>query len=207
MNRSPAASISTSAQTPRPGSQASSACQARGLTGLGLGGLGLTGLGLTGLGLGGLSLGGLSLTGLGLGGLGLTGLGLGGLSRGDSGCGLGGWGRHRPASSSSTAASAATPASQSARSACSAGEWDTPVGLRTKSMAVGSLAASTPASWPAPVASTGAAVPRAASALASRARNAGSNSTGGVNDSLRMLTSTPWAAAARRAVASIWPTT
>ena len=54
-----------------------------------------------------------------------------------------------------TVASASTPARQSARSACSAGEWETPVGLRTNSIAVGTPAAARmPASWPAPVAST-----------------------------------------------------
>ena len=40
----------------------------------------------------------------------------------------------RHARSSSTAASALTPAAQSPGSACSAGEWETPVGLRTNSM-------------------------------------------------------------------------
>ena len=50
-----------------------------------------------------------------------------------------------------------TPVAQSPGSACSAGEWETPVGLRTKSMPAGTRAASTPASWPAPVGSTGAA--------------------------------------------------
>ena len=49
----------------------------------------------------------------------------------------------------STAASASTPASQSSTSACSAGLCDTPVGLRTKSIAVGTPAAARmPASWP-----------------------------------------------------------
>ena len=41
-------------------------------------------------------------------------------------------------------------------SACSAGEWETPVGLRTKSIAVGMPAAARmPASWPAAVGMTG----------------------------------------------------
>src|SRR5215470_6744712 len=55
-------------------------------------------------------------------------------------------GDHRHARSSRTAARAATPARQSALSACSAGEWDTPDGLRTNSIAAGTRAASTPAS-------------------------------------------------------------
>ena len=46
-----------------------------------------------------------------------------------------------PARSAATSASAATPARQSARSACSAGAWETPVGLRTNSIAVGTPAA------------------------------------------------------------------
>ena len=55
-----------------------------------------------------------------------------------------------------TAVSARTPAWQSASSACSAGECEMPVGLRTNSIAVGMPAlARMPASWPAPVASTG----------------------------------------------------
>ncbi len=53
---------------------------------------------------------------------------------------------HRHARSSSTVASARMPATQSSGSACSAGLWLTPVALRTKSIAVGTCAARTPAS-------------------------------------------------------------
>ena len=56
---------------------------------------------------------------------------------------------HR-ASLSSVSASAETPTRQSAISACSSGECETPVGLRTNSIAVGMPAADRiPASWPA----------------------------------------------------------
>ena len=58
-------------------------------------------------------------------------------------------------------ASAATPAWQSAGSACSAGEWETPVGLRTNSIALGTPAdARIPASCPAPVGRIGRAAER-----------------------------------------------
>ena len=64
--------------------------------------------------------------------------------------------RRPPSRSASTAVRAATPARQSASSACSAGECETPVGLRTKSIADGMpCAARMPASWPAPVPRTG----------------------------------------------------
>src|SRR6266851_3527565 len=84
-------------------------------------------------------------------------------------------------------ARARTPASQSARSACSAGECETPVGLRTNSMAVGTRAASTPASCPAPVGRTGAGIPAAASTPAIRSRSPWSKRTAGVYDSCRTL--------------------
>ena len=54
--------------------------------------------------------------------------------------------RHRHASASRTAARASTPARQSTSSACSAGLWETPVGLRTKTIAVGTAEARMPAS-------------------------------------------------------------
>ena len=77
-----------------------------------------------------------------------------------------------PARSSSTAVRAATPSRQSDGSACSAGEWETPVGLRTKSIAVGTPAlARMPASCPAPVPRTGyAAEPGAPAARSARCR-------------------------------------
>ena len=61
-----------------------------------------------------------------------------------------------PASSARTSRQADTPARQSSIPAVSSGEWETPVGLRTKSIAVGMPAADRmPASWPAAVGMTG----------------------------------------------------
>src|SRR4029077_12365519 len=72
---------------------------------------------------------------------------------------------HR-ASRSRVSASASPPARQSAISACSAGECETPVGLRTKSIALGTPCAdSPPASWPACVAMTGQSPPSWSSAI------------------------------------------
>ena len=65
-----------------------------------------------------------------------------------------------------------------------------PVGLRTKSMAVGT-GGSTPASWPAPVGSTGAVIPAAASTPTIRSRRFSSKRTSGVDDSLLTLRETP----------------
>ncbi len=64
--------------------------------------------------------------------------------------------------------------------ACSSGEWETPVGLRTKSIAVGMPAAERmPASWPAWVGSTGTPPSRATSS----SRRAVSNATSPLTDS------------------------
>ena len=77
-----------------------------------------------------------------------------------------------PARSHSAVVNALTPAKQSSRSANSAGEWETPVGLRTKIIVAGIPAlARIPASCPAPVPSTGA----ESSRQLSRVINAGSN--------------------------------
>jgi hypothetical protein len=81
-----------------------------------------------------------------------------------------------------TSANATAPALQSDASANSVGECDTPVGLRTNSIAVGTTGDRMPASWPAWVGSTGMS-PRWASARCSRARGPAGNSTIGVTDS------------------------
>src|SRR6201989_2403561 len=65
------------------------------------------------------------------------------------------FGRHGDTQSAITSASASAPVRQSAISAYSSGECDTPVGLRTNNIAVGTLAERIPASWPAAVGSTG----------------------------------------------------
>src|SRR5690606_26457075 len=86
----------------------------------------------------------------------------------------------------STAVRASTPAAQSSGSACSAGEWETPVGLRTNSIAVGTPAAARmPASCPAPVPITGAGRSESGrpTTSASRAASAGSKTVAGVHDS------------------------
>ena len=62
-------------------------------------------------------------------------------------------------------------------------------------MAVGSRAARTPASCPAPVDSTGACIPAAASTPSIRSRSPWSKRTGGVYDSCRTLRMTPHSAA------------
>ena len=56
---------------------------------------------------------------------------------------------HRETQSAITSASASAPTLQSAISAYSSGECETPVGLRTNSIAVGTFADRMPASWPA----------------------------------------------------------
>ena len=68
------------------------------------------------------------------------------------------------------------------------------MGLRTNSMAAGTRAASTPASCPAPVGSTGAVTPAAASTPAIRSRSRWSKRTTGVYDSCRTLSVTPCSA-------------
>ena len=79
-------------------------------------------------------------------------------------------------------ASAETPTRQSEISACSSGECETPVGLRTNSIAVGTPAADRiPASWPAWVGMTGQS-PSSWSAAIDRA-SAGSNATDDDTDS------------------------
>src|SRR3954469_9619530 len=84
--------------------------------------------------------------------------------------------RHR---SSRVSARASTPAKQSAVSACSSGEGDTPVGFRANSMAVGTPAAdSPPASCPAMVGITGQAA--GAAIVVARSR---SNTTAAETDS------------------------
>src|SRR5439155_3370278 len=108
-----------------------------------------------------------------------------------------------PARSSRTRASACTPASQSASSACSAGECETPVGLRTNNMAVGIRAARNPASCPAAVGSTGAVIPAAPSAPVIRSRRFSSKRTSGVYDSGEASNLTPCSAAAAAAAAVI----
>ena len=110
-------------------------------------------------------------------------------------------GHGRPARSSRTRASACTPASQSACSACSAGECETPVGLRTNSMAVGIRAARIPASCPAPVGSTGAVIPAEPSTPVIRSRRFSSKRTSGVYDSRAAPNLTPCSAAAAAAAA------
>ena len=85
-----------------------------------------------------------------------------------------------PARSRSTVVNASTPARQSSRSANSAGEWETPVGLRTKIIVAGIPAlARIPASCPAPVPITGA----ESSSRLSRVINAGSKRVAEVHDS------------------------
>ena len=77
-----------------------------------------------------------------------------------------------------TSASASAPRLQSAISAYSSGECDTPVGLRTNSIAVGTCADSIPASCPAPVGSTGTS-PSADSARRSAPRGSSGKTTAG----------------------------
>src|SRR6478736_2496197 len=85
-----------------------------------------------------------------------------------------------PARSVTTSARAAMPSKQSSAEAHSSGECDTPVGLRTKSMALRMPSlARMPASWPAPVPITG----RPSSRVAMRRTSAGSKSVVGVQDS------------------------
>src|SRR3954447_18477210 len=96
---------------------------------------------------------------------------------------------HRHASSSRTSARALTPATQSPGSACSAGEWLTPVGLRTNSMALRTPnCAMTPASCPAAVGIWG----TSPSADASRFRRSSANLASADHDSSTGSTPAAW---------------
>src|SRR5207248_2509896 len=94
---------------------------------------------------------------------------------------------HRHANSPSTVARASTPAAQSTSLADSSGAWEIPVGLRTNSIAVGTCPASTPASCPAPVGSTG--TPPSSAAI--RSRRPAWKSTTGDTDSGVSATAVP----------------
>src|SRR4051812_6773285 len=110
-----------------------------------------------------------------------------------------------PASRRSVAASASTPARQSSMDAYSAGEWETPVGLRTKSIAVGMPAAERmPASWPAAVGMMGQSLPPWCAAR--RAARSGSNLTAPDTDSAVTTSEVPSREARSEACRSTVPT-